>query len=109
MHAKGILLLLLSLILFTQAEHLGKNENGIDIFKIDLSLEPRERFKETSLHFKKPLHAVLESYLALVPEILVDLVGYIGQALYWLQPEYYQEVDGIAEAVNIDTPSMMFV
>lgn len=102
-------ILLLALVALSSAEHLGKNAQGIDIFKIDISLEPKYRFNETVTHFKKPLIVALQSYFALVPDYLLDVVGVIGKAIHWVHPEYYEEVDGMAYSLGIDTSAMMFM
>jgi hypothetical protein len=47
--------------------------------------------------------------MSLVPDFLIDVVSWIGNGIRWIQPEYYEEVDGIAYALEIDTPIIMFM
>lgn len=88
---------------------MGKNENGIDIFKIDLDKDAKHRFSETTVHFKKQIGVVLETFLTLVPDIVLDMIEYLGRALHWVNPEYYEEVDGIAYYLEQDIGPVMFM
>jgi len=76
-----ILLLVLATALVAQSAHLGQNENGIDIYTIDISKPAKYRFQEVSVAYKDRVKVVLEHYLSLVPDFLVDIVGYIGHAI----------------------------
>lgn len=52
---------------------------------------------------------VIDNYMALVPDFLLDLVGMIGRAIHWINPEYYEEVDGMAYNLEVDTGVAMFL
>jgi hypothetical protein len=47
-----ILALLATSLICSQAEYLGKNPHGIDIFTIDMNLAPKYRYNETATFFK---------------------------------------------------------
>ncbi len=53
------------------AEHLGKNKYGVDIFSVNLDLPEQQRFVEVSTYFKPYLLEVLDQYLNLVPAPLL--------------------------------------
>ena len=105
----SIAILILATFTLTLSEPIGENPEGIKIFKIDLNIEPKFRFQETSLFYKEKVKKVIDSYLALVPDFLLDLVGIIGKAIHWTNPEYYEEVDGMAYNLGIDTDIAMFM
>lgn len=95
--------LLLSTISFSAyGAYLGVNENGLHSFTIDLNLEPKERFKETAAFFKKPTLAVLDYYAPMVPQALQTAFSYLDWIPEMFQPEYYEEIKGMAEAMEID-------
>lgn len=104
-----LLLVLATALLSANGAHLGKNEHGIDVFSIDINQAPKLRFQEVSTFYKERVRIVLEHYLTLVPEILIDAVAWIGNGIRYLQPEYYEEIDGMAYALGIDTPFIMFM
>ena len=61
------------------------------------------------LHYKPDLHNAISAYLALVPDFLLDVVGFIGRAIHYINPELYEEVDGMAYNAEVDTGTMMFM
>ena len=63
-------ILLVAIVIFSsevKSAYLGTTETGIPIFSIDLSLNPKDRFKETTEYFKEDLNKIMDSYLASVP------------------------------------------
>jgi N-acylethanolamine-hydrolysing acid amidase len=45
----------------------------------------------------------------LVPDFLIDAIAVVGQAIQWIQPEYYEEINGMAYSLGLDTPYLMFI
>ena len=45
----------------------------------------------------------------MVPDFLLDIVGYVGKAIQWINPEYYEEIDGMSTYLEIDTATLMFM
>jgi hypothetical protein len=86
-------------IFFSLSQHLGKNSNGLDLFKIDLDLPPEKRFVEVGKYFKSGIQLTLKYYFPFPLQYLVKLIGKI----FWkLKPENYLEAIGLSEAVEID-------
>jgi hypothetical protein len=79
-----ILLLVLATASISSGAYLGKNENGVDVFTIDMNLAPKYRFQETSAFYQKQVTTVLESYLAFVPDFLIDVIDHVGKAIQWI-------------------------
>ena len=88
---------------------MGLNEEGIPIFKIDMNVAPKYRFKEPCTYFKEDVRKTIDAYLSLVPDVLIDLVSHIGNAIHYINPEYFEEVDGMAYALEIEMGEMMFM
>ena len=90
-------------------EYLGDNDDGIEMYKIDMNLAPKYRFQETSLHYKDKVRKVIDAYLSFVPDILIDVINHVGSVIHWINPEYYEEVDGMAYNLELDTGLVMFM
>lgn len=104
-----ILLMLAAVATISQSKYLGKNENGVDRFTIDISQDPKYRYKEPCEFYKNGVRKVVENYLSLVPDFLLDLITKGGRLIHWINPEYYEEVDGMAYYLEMDTGVMMFM
>jgi len=48
-------------------------------------------------------------YLSLVPDILLDVVYYIGAAIQYIQPEYHEELEGMAYSLGVDAHLVIFL
>lgn len=79
------------------------------MFTIDLNVAPKYRFNETSHFFKKEVHVVIDKYLSLVPDFLLFLVDGIGKIIYYIQPEYHEELEGMAYTLEVDTYLIFFL
>lgn len=90
-------------------EFLGKNAHGLPIFKVQLDLPASQRFDETSAYFKGEVRKTIDAYLSLIPEVIFDIVQVIGSGIRYIQPEYYEEIDGMAAALDLDTNALMFM
>lgn len=104
-----ILVLLLAVASLANAEFLGMNKHGLPIFKVQLNDPAEHRFDETSLYFKDAVRKTIDAYLSLIPEVIFDIVNIIGSTIRYIQPEYYQEIDGMAIALDLDTNALMFM
>lgn len=109
MKIQSILLLLVVASTCSLGKYMGVNEYGVHRFSIDLNVEPRYRFKEPMTFFKKEIIKTIKCYLSLVPDFLLDFISKAGHIIHWINPEYYEEVDGMAYALEIDTGIMMFM
>ena len=95
------------LMLGSQGAYKGKNAYGVDIFTVDLDLPEQQRFVEVSTYYKTFVLEVLDQYLALIPAPVLFIVDQVGAGLYWLHPEYYMEVEGMAQAIGVSTNSLL--
>lgn len=59
---KALSLLGVTLVSTSSAAYLGKNEDGLPIFSIDINDKPADRFREPSAYFREPCLEVLDSY-----------------------------------------------
>jgi len=84
---------------YIYSSYLGKNQNGIDIFKIDLDLPPEDRFVTVAKYFKTDVIKVFKKYFPFPLSYLVKLIG----NLFWnLKPENYLEMEGLGKEFEID-------
>ena len=51
----------------------------------------------------------MNSILGFFPSFCIPIVRTFGNLIFLLKPEYYEEVEGIAEAVEMDRGLMMFL
>jgi N-acylethanolamine-hydrolysing acid amidase len=58
----------------TQADYLGKNKNGVDIFSVNLDLPEEQRFVEVTKYYKPYLLQALNQYMDLIPAPLLWFV-----------------------------------
>jgi N-acylethanolamine-hydrolysing acid amidase len=104
-----LLLSVLSSILVS-TQYIGKNANGLDIYKIDLNRDPQERFKEVVIKYEVKAKEAMAFYTNYVPrpiwwvlEKLLDLISIPSL------PEYYQEVEGMAKYMNINVNLLLVI
>ena len=85
------LLLILGLTIFlstsTLAQHLGKSPEGLEMFKIDLNLEPEDRFVEPTLYFKEPALELFKLY----KDVISNAIAYMFKALDMVTWSRYNE------------------
>lgn len=93
------IIILILVINLHQSQHIGKNQNGLDIFKIDLDLPAEKRFVDIGKHFKSGVQDVFKEYF---PFPLPYIVKILGKIFWKLKPENYLEAIGLGEAVEID-------
>ena len=55
------------------------------------------------------MRKTIDAYLSLIPEVIFDVVNIVGGAIRYIQPEYYEEIDGMAAALDLDTNALMFM
>jgi hypothetical protein len=79
-----------------QSKYLGKNENGLDIYKIDLSSPAKERFAEVSAAYSSGLKAFIEKYQPLIPGFVVTLFKTLDWCIWLYHSEKYDEILGMA-------------
>lgn len=82
--------------------YLGVNKEGLHTFSIDLNQDAGVRFQETAAFFKEPVHDVLNYYKDMIPTAFVTAFSYLDWIPEMFQPEYYEEIKGIAKALDID-------
>lgn len=85
------------------------NENELPVFKIDLNLEPRLRFKEPVEHFKSQITELLDKYQPLFPSAVVTAFKYLDWTIKWYHAERYQEIQGIAEVLGAEDHIVLMV
>ena len=68
-----ILLLSLSLTLAFKSSPLIEGQDSFPSFKIDLDLDPKERFKESAEFFKEPIIKVFTAYMEIIPEFVIEV------------------------------------
>jgi len=106
----GFVLLSITALLMsmTQADYLGKNKYGMDIFSVNLDLPEEQRFVEVATYYKPYLLEVLNQYMDLIPAPLLWFVEQFSGYIYAIHPEYYLEIQGMAKAIGINTNSLLF-
>lgn len=111
MKLKIALIILTALgILRTSGEQLGKTDkDNIPIFKIDLILEPKERFKETTLHFKNEIEKLFELYDEIIGNALIYMFKIVDFVTFDTSSDRYQEQEGIAEVLDIPTHKVVML
>ena len=80
---------------------LAKNANGIDIYKIDLSLPPKERFNDIAAKYKDGVKSAIAHYEAYLPRWSVWLGEGLLNRIDLKLSDYYLEVAGMAEKMDI--------
>jgi hypothetical protein len=58
-------------------------EDGFPTFKIDLDLDPKERFKAPALYFKSELHELEKLYMDQMPEFMKIMFYYMQDLIYY--------------------------
>jgi hypothetical protein len=58
-------------------KYLGKNDEGIDVFTIDLSQPAYERFRETSRYFKTELDQLADLYRVEVGKAVAYMIKFL--------------------------------
>jgi hypothetical protein len=79
-------LLLLSVVLFASTV---QSVDEFQTFKIDLDLDPVERFQETTTYFKSKIMKVFRKYMMLVPTSLENLFTKNENYIQTKQPEKF--------------------
>ncbi len=88
---------------------MGKTSEGIDIFKIDLSLDPKERFKETTQYFKNDIGVLFKLYEEFISKAITYMFRIIDMVAFDSSDDKYQEWMGIAEVLETSTHKVMMM
>jgi hypothetical protein len=106
-------ILLLSVVLSTllvNTQYIGKNANGLDIYKIDLNRDPQERFKEVVINYEEKAKEAMAFYTNYVPRPLWWIIEKVLDLIYIPSlPEYYQEVEGMAKYMNMNVNLLLVI
>ena len=97
---KSLLFSLMTLSL-VQAEYLGLNEGGVEMFTIDLDVPPRYRYKEVTEFKKEQALEVYRLYQDIIPASFHTAAETIGWLVRIQRPEFYEEVLGMADILKI--------
>lgn len=106
-----VLILTASLLVHSSngSSYLGKTPEGLEIHKIDLSEEPRLRFKEITKRFKNESLAVIEIYKDVISEAINFMFTILEMVTLSSSSEMYQELDGIAEELGLPTNDILMM
>jgi hypothetical protein len=88
---------------------LGTNANGINIYKIDLSLPPKERFNDVAAKYKDGVKSAIAHYEAYLPKWSVWLGEGLLNRIDLKLSDYYLEVAGMAEKMDIPKNTLLVV
>ncbi|CDW80403.1 n-acylethanolamine-hydrolyzing acid amidase-like [Stylonychia lemnae] len=99
----------LALIQKLQAQHLGKTPEGINIFKIDLSLDPEDRFVETATFFKEPVIELFQLYKDVISEAINYMFKFLDLITWSRFNERMQEIEGIADVLDLSSNQVMMM
>jgi hypothetical protein len=91
----------------TSGKFLGKNKNGVKMYSIDLDLPAELRFADVATDYKDEVKVVLDQYLAQIPWLLKVVLQEIAGYFWWIQPEYYTEISGMAPALGLDAKLLL--
>lgn len=72
------------------------------MFKIDLNLDPKLRFKEPMMYFLPQVKDLISKYEPLFPQVVVSLFHRLDWIIKWYHSERYAEIEGMAELGGID-------
>ena len=93
----------------TSGKFLGKNKHGVKMYSIDLDLPAELRFKDVANDFKDQAKNVIDMYINQIPYLLQIVLQEVAGYFWWVQPEYYQEISGMAPALGFDPKSLLMV
>ncbi|CDW76110.1 UNKNOWN [Stylonychia lemnae] len=104
MHQRVFTLLLLAGLISMSSQHfMGKNAEGFDLFKIDLDLDPKQRFLGPAQHYEDTIKSLISMYMQYVPSVVLDAFWAMDWIIKYYHPERYGEIQGMAEFAKIDT------
>jgi hypothetical protein len=103
------LLVLSSTAILTSGTYIGQNPYGIEIHKIDLNLDPKDRFRDVAHHFKEPATAALNFYVNYLPGPAWWVLENFLDMVHFELSDYFQEVVGMAEAMDIKTNILLIM
>ena len=63
---------------------------------------------EVSLFYKDDVLIVLNNYLEMIPYLVQYLLTEVSGYFWWIQPEYYEEIQGMGPAIGMD-PKMLLL
>ncbi len=89
--------------------YLGKTDEGVDIFKIDLNQKPRERFKAVTQHYKQDILNLAQLYEEVINEAIQYMFSMLELVTIESDSPYYQEMEGIAEVLGRSTHEVMML
>lgn len=72
------------------------------MFTINLDLPAEKRFVEVSTHYKDAVSVVLNDYLYYIPWVIRYFMSDVAGYFWWIQPEYYEELNGMGPALGLD-------
>ena len=96
------ILLLCEILLLSQEKYLGESEEGLPIFTIDMNLPPKERFKETATYMGQKSLNYYKALLNRMDSWVVSIFKYGYHVLQYTNPELYEELVGISEALHVE-------
>eukprot|EP00347_Sterkiella_histriomuscorum_P010753 403375054 len=103
------LLAILVSFAYVKAQHMGKSAEGLEIFKIDLDLDPEDRFVEPTAHFKEAALELFNVY----EEVISNAINYMFKALDMITWSRYneklEEMEGIADTLEKSTNEVMMM
>ena len=91
----------------TSGKFLGKNKHGVKMYSIDLDLPAELRFADVATDFKAEVKVVLDQYLSQIPWVLQVVLQELAGYFWWIQPEYYTEISGMAPALGLDAKLLL--
>eukprot|EP00347_Sterkiella_histriomuscorum_P004243 403361198 len=97
------ILLLSAVISVSNQAYLGKNEQGIDVFTIQMSGDPKQRFVEPALKYQSAIKALITDYQQFIPSIAQKMFEKLDWIVWYFHEEHYYEIQGMAEAAGIET------
>ena len=88
---------------------MGKNEQGIDVFKINQDDAPNQRFIGVATKYKDKIVALLDQYEPYFPTVLLKAFEYLDWGIKWYHPQRYGEIEGMAQYAGIETHVALMV
>ena len=96
------LVILLTIVTLSYTQYLGKNDQGIDVFKIDLNLPPKDRFRDVAVVLGPKVKDIIEKYEPYFPSFVLNIFKYLDVGIWWFHSEKYEEIQGMAEIAGVD-------
>jgi hypothetical protein len=85
----AVLLLFFICTHVSSASYTGKNVNGVEIYKIDMKLPPKDRFKDVGVRFKTQAQSALNFYKAFVPQPIMWVIEQVLKLMHFTLDDYY--------------------